>query len=220
MRFGAWLGVVACMLVSAPVAARADEGADPCQDGERNGGETDVDCGGECGPCWHRRACGVPSDCWSGLCADGRCRERVLGARERPPPGYELRMSRRDAPGTARLAGTAFLIASYAPAYVAAVSYPGRLGALYVPLLGPWLTLDEVELGSAKFALVADGSVQIAGAVLLIGGWALRGQQLLRVPAPEGDEEQATRGEQRPAHGRVHVALRPGLGVLSLVGHF
>jgi hypothetical protein len=34
-----------------------------CTDGEKNGTETDVDCGGECPPCTRGRACRGPADC-------------------------------------------------------------------------------------------------------------------------------------------------------------
>src|SRR5262245_30422229 len=45
-----------------------------CTDGIRNGGESDVDCGGGvCGACSTGKACGVPADCLSGVCA-GTCK--------------------------------------------------------------------------------------------------------------------------------------------------
>jgi hypothetical protein len=34
-----------------------------CADGVLNQDETDVDCGGECGPCAAGSACSVPDDC-------------------------------------------------------------------------------------------------------------------------------------------------------------
>jgi hypothetical protein len=46
---------------------------DPCADGARNGGETDVDCGGPCAPCGLGDGCGAATDCLSGLCAGGVC---------------------------------------------------------------------------------------------------------------------------------------------------
>lgn len=43
--------------------------SDHCSDGERNEGETDVDCGGaECGDCATGAGCDVPADCLSGFC--------------------------------------------------------------------------------------------------------------------------------------------------------
>jgi hypothetical protein len=34
-----------------------------CNDGVRDGDETDVDCGGSCAPCWRGQGCLVDSDC-------------------------------------------------------------------------------------------------------------------------------------------------------------
>jgi hypothetical protein len=39
-----------------------------CGDGARNGDETDVDCGGQCGPCVEGLACLLPGDCTSHVC--------------------------------------------------------------------------------------------------------------------------------------------------------
>jgi len=44
-----------------------------CADGIQNQDETDVDCGGECGPCIAGSGCTVPEDCESGLCENGIC---------------------------------------------------------------------------------------------------------------------------------------------------
>jgi cysteine-rich repeat protein len=45
-----------------------------CADGLRNGGETDVDCGGpDCGGCGDALACGKGSDCGSTFCDAGAC---------------------------------------------------------------------------------------------------------------------------------------------------
>ena len=44
-----------------------------CDDGERNGGETDVDCGGSCPPCADGAGCAEDSDCRSGFCDAGSC---------------------------------------------------------------------------------------------------------------------------------------------------
>jgi hypothetical protein len=49
-------------------------GAD-CDNGTRDLGETDVDCGGEaCGACGDGRNCALDRDCQSGTCEDGQCR--------------------------------------------------------------------------------------------------------------------------------------------------
>jgi hypothetical protein len=44
-----------------------------CTDQIRNGNETDVDCGGSCGPCAFDQRCAAAADCESEHCADGRC---------------------------------------------------------------------------------------------------------------------------------------------------
>ncbi len=48
-----------------------------CTDGEKNGTETDVDCGGgeECAACGPDKVCTAPTDCQSGVCSGGRCAE-------------------------------------------------------------------------------------------------------------------------------------------------
>jgi len=44
-----------------------------CKDGQKNGTETDIDCGGSCGPCGLDAACQKSSDCGSGQCVMGLC---------------------------------------------------------------------------------------------------------------------------------------------------
>jgi hypothetical protein len=45
-----------------------------CEDGIRNGQETDIDCGGpDCGACELGQMCNVDSDCQSGFCDSGFC---------------------------------------------------------------------------------------------------------------------------------------------------
>jgi hypothetical protein len=46
-----------------------------CQDGVQNGSEQGVDCGGPCSPCGQPNGapCGMPSQCSSNFCVDGRC---------------------------------------------------------------------------------------------------------------------------------------------------
>lgn len=46
-----------------------------CGDGQRSPGESDVDCGGACGPCALGAACVVASDCVNELCVNGACAE-------------------------------------------------------------------------------------------------------------------------------------------------
>lgn len=61
---------------SGPPDARQDSAQDPaasCDDGEKNGDESDVDCGGTCAPCGPGQRCDVPADCVSGECEEGVC---------------------------------------------------------------------------------------------------------------------------------------------------
>ena len=44
-----------------------------CTDGQRNGTETDVDCGGICGACSTGKVCAASADCQSGVCNAGIC---------------------------------------------------------------------------------------------------------------------------------------------------
>ncbi|XXX79427.1 hypothetical protein WMF30_11690 [Sorangium sp. So ce134] len=44
-----------------------------CDDSTKNGGETDVDCGGDCLPCKLGKLCTTGADCYTGNCADGLC---------------------------------------------------------------------------------------------------------------------------------------------------
>lgn len=44
-----------------------------CSDGEVNGGETGLDCGGPCAPCPNGQGCANPEDCQSGFCAQLTC---------------------------------------------------------------------------------------------------------------------------------------------------
>ncbi|MEO6773577.1 MAG: hypothetical protein ABI467_11230 [Kofleriaceae bacterium] len=48
---------------------------DHCDDRTRDVDETDVDCGGSCHPCGFETTCVVASDCQSGACDSGMCRE-------------------------------------------------------------------------------------------------------------------------------------------------
>lgn len=44
-----------------------------CNNGQADGAETDVDCGGVCQPCVQGRQCSVQEDCDTGFCVDGIC---------------------------------------------------------------------------------------------------------------------------------------------------
>ncbi|HEY3448952.1 MAG TPA: hypothetical protein VGK67_21505 [Myxococcales bacterium] len=50
-----------------------DAASATCTDGQKNGAETDVDCGGPCGPCADCRRCRAASDCAGGACTTGLC---------------------------------------------------------------------------------------------------------------------------------------------------
>ena len=49
-----------------------------CDDGVRNGNESDVDCGGRCPDCGNGNACAAAVDCQSGVCAPGGCAPGAL----------------------------------------------------------------------------------------------------------------------------------------------
>jgi hypothetical protein len=165
-------------LVAAAGTARAAEPS--CYDGAKNGPETDVDCGGDCIPCDLDYACYVPRDCLSGRCEERMCAEQPHEAGAPVPQGYRIETSTRDAAASARKAGLLFFGVGYGAAYVGALAVPGRVAALYVPVIGPFTVLEGRETW-VKGLLIADGVVQAAGAILLIGGIAGSGEQLIRV---------------------------------------
>ena len=156
-----------------------------CDDGIRNGPESDVDCGGDCPPCERKARCGRATDCQSGLCVDGTCAERRLPRGAPVPPGYDTELARSDAAASVRKVGIVFISVGYGSAYFAALSYPAVIGALYVPVAGPWLTMKQTEKVGAKALLAANGALQGAGAILLIAGVAGAGRQLVRKPEKE-----------------------------------
>ena len=64
------------MMAEAADLARAADLAKPpsCTDGVKNGGETDLDCGGsDCGPCVIGKACAKNADCASAACEMNKC---------------------------------------------------------------------------------------------------------------------------------------------------
>ena len=66
---GALSGSLSCLLT----APSDDELVGSCEDGKKNGDETDVDCGGACKKCGESRGCKAPADCTSGSCISGGC---------------------------------------------------------------------------------------------------------------------------------------------------
>ncbi|HEU5075770.1 MAG TPA: hypothetical protein VFU02_16370 [Polyangiaceae bacterium] len=178
-----------------------------CKDRQPSAYETDVDCGGVCGPCEVEQSCRDAGDCTSGLCQANVCKERIYEAGTPIPPGYHLEPSTSDRASTARLAGISFFAVSYGAAYVAALTTPSSLSLMFVPLVGPWLLLDDAKdfapegrVGMTKVLLVADGALQVAGALLWVGGSLGREQQLLRTPAAE--TPQTSKVWVSPAIGR------------------
>ncbi|MFO0601159.1 MAG: hypothetical protein U0228_37970 [Myxococcaceae bacterium] len=66
--------------VGLSLASSSCRTAPTCSDQARNGGESDVDCGGACTPCEAGKACLEPGDCASGrclghVCVTGSCRD-------------------------------------------------------------------------------------------------------------------------------------------------
>jgi hypothetical protein len=166
----------------APVRPTLRAAAENCFDGRLNGPESDVDCGGDCTPCPLEARCQMARDCESGRCAEGSCAEQVYQPGVPIPEGYHLERAEDDAAATARFCGVLFFGLSYAGAYASAVSYPGRLGALYLPVVGPWIALGHADATVGKVLLATDGALQGAGVVLLIGGLLGAKQQLVRDP--------------------------------------
>lgn len=190
-------------------ASTRDSAPDPnagesCADGLRNGPESDVDCGGDCPPCGRRKLCADANDCESGLCSEGKCVERPYRRGEAVPHGYVVTMSRRDAAATARITGVFFLGISYGLAFAGAVAYPSRLQALYIPVAGPWVAMGRVEKQSGRALLLADGSLQGAGTILILGGLLVAGRQLVREVPDLG-------GRERPHLATVYIAPRGGV---------
>lgn len=60
-------------MVTAPADFGFPEAQPTCIDRIKNGKESDVDCGGECGPCADGRACTVGDDCENKTCRGGLC---------------------------------------------------------------------------------------------------------------------------------------------------
>lgn len=61
-----------------------------CDDGVRNGNETDVDCGGGCGPCEPCFRCKAATDCKTGNCMNGGCGPALDALPDASPARREL----------------------------------------------------------------------------------------------------------------------------------
>lgn len=151
-----------------------------CGDATLNGPESDVDCGGDCRDCGFGRQCEDASDCASGFCVSGACAERPHRRGSPVPKGYDVVRSRHDASASVRLAGAIFLGVAFGSAYATAVAVPRFAADLYVPLVGPWLALDDFRNPINRTLIVSDGALQAAGAILLTAGIVGAGRQLVR----------------------------------------
>ena len=177
MRWGTLLAAGTAVLM----LTRAGWAQASCYDGLHNGPESDVDCGGDCPPCDLDMRCAMARDCRTGLCVSGACQEQPYRKGDPVPTGYHLETSQHDAAASARFAGAIFFGIGYGGAYIGALSLPQDLSWLYAPVVGPWAALGRDNLGTAlRAALIADGALQTAGALLLIGGIIGQGKQLVR----------------------------------------
>jgi hypothetical protein len=170
------LFVLGAVLLSGP-------GRATCFDRVRDGAETDVDCGGYCAPCAQDSACRISRDCASGRCAEGVCEEQRYTPGDPVPPGYTVDVSDSDAAAKCRTLGWISLGIGYGAAYVSAISLPGELSWLYVPVIGPWAEVADKEQ-DLRGLIAIDGLFQTVGAGLLIGGIATAGHRLVRDDAP------------------------------------
>jgi len=67
------IALAAVMPACANILGLKDVAGPACSDQLRNGDETDVDCGGSCGPCTTGRSCSVAGDCASSVCETRQC---------------------------------------------------------------------------------------------------------------------------------------------------
>ncbi|TNF36104.1 MAG: hypothetical protein EP329_05540 [Deltaproteobacteria bacterium] len=72
--FGWGLAAIAGVWLVASCDAGAQRAPAPkCDDGILNGNESDLDCGGSCGPCAFGDACRAPGDCATNVCEAKSC---------------------------------------------------------------------------------------------------------------------------------------------------
>ena len=176
---GRWCLALAFVSVALFVTRPADA---HCFDGQRDGTETDVDCGGACAPCEYGDACIEWRDCLTGRCGAGTCEERPYEGGP-VPPNYQVVMSTHDAAATARDLGFLSFGLGYAVAYVAALSVPAENAVLFVPVYGPW-KMSARKGQENPGILVVDAIVQTVGFILVVGGFASAGKQLIRTDQP------------------------------------
>lgn len=168
-----------CAVLSWATLFVAGNAGATCFDGVRDGPESDVDCGGDCPACERGDRCTAPRDCYSGRCAEGECAERIYSKGEKVPAGYRVETSDADTAAITRTIGWISLGIGYGAAYVAALSLPGNVSYLYLPVAGPWIEIAQKDQG-LKGLLVLDGAFQTVGASLLVYGIAASGHQLVR----------------------------------------
>ena len=70
---------------------------DLCTNGQKDGDEVDVDCGGKCAPCAVGKVCVLDKDCASGACVSGVC--EVCAAKQHGCLGNLLRICKDDNSG-------------------------------------------------------------------------------------------------------------------------
>ena len=167
------------IVVAAACVAMAMDAHATCFDKVQDGPESDVDCGGDCIPCERGDLCRYPRDCYSGRCSDGVCTEREYLKGEPVPPGYRVETSTADGAAIARTIGWISLGLGYGVAYVSALSLPGKVSALYIPVAGPWIEVSDSGQG-LRGLIAVDGFFQTVGAGLVVGGIAAGGKQLVR----------------------------------------
>jgi hypothetical protein len=78
--FALAMSLVDCSVAELCIAGEPGCSTDPCANGLLEGSETDVDCGGSCGPCEAGAACDLGEDCRSSRCLDGACCEAPCAA--------------------------------------------------------------------------------------------------------------------------------------------
>jgi hypothetical protein len=191
----------------APPFAAVSNPSPTCYNGVQDGFESDVDCGAGCEFCLTDERCNGWGDCGSGLCVNGRCRERAYHSGDPVPDGYELLPAEEGEGVLVRNVGAVFFAIGYSAAYLCAVSMPSQLGEMYLPVIGPWMSLNDVDIVGYKALLAIDGGLQLGGAALVVAGWLGAGQQLVRIP-----------------YGRMEMQVfpqvGPGGGGLGVVGAF
>jgi hypothetical protein len=66
------LGGLALIVIACACGAAEDPVESSCSDGVKNGGESDIDCGGGCPACDDGAGCATTDDCASGVCGQSR----------------------------------------------------------------------------------------------------------------------------------------------------